>query len=191
MKCKLSVKSGCILTSLVLLLTIISGCSSNNNLPNATKTVIEGNASFASYSIEELAQQAHTIVRGIVISKGNPFEIRFGSDTVPATPFTIKVTVWIKGDKNTDVVVYNQLGGETEKHIMKPLFDQLSISDDVIICLLADGLDFGPDAIFKISDSLTTIQDYQIPDYEGLSSDKKSTSILADDLIGEFIKWMK
>ena len=185
-----------LLVSLTVLFIMICGCSNNSQSTSSStkkqsKTVIDGDASFAAFSIEDLAEQAYTIVRGTVVSIGEPFEIRFGHDTVPATPITIKVDEMDKKVIRTLMKSFTINWGVKLINILWNLYlRRCQCSDDVIICLLPDGLDFGPCGIFKIKDDKAIVKDFQIQD-DVSSTSEKTSEINANDLISEFEKKLK
>lgn len=189
-----------VLSFVAMLLSLSCGCSKNPLITSDfTKTVIQGNGSYVAYSVEELAANAHTIVRGTVVSKGESFELIFGkSSVVLATPITVKVTEWIKGDQASDTVIFNKMGGETATKIMAEISPTLNEADDVILCLSADGYALGPDSIFRIQkDNLVAVMYYQSPelecfkDWETPSQIDLSELIEVNELISEFAKWLR
>jgi hypothetical protein len=184
-----------ILTLAVVLIVLVGGCAKSlPGITGATKMTVKGEGSYAAFSVKELAVKAKIIVRGKVISQGQSFEFKIGKGeaVLLATPITIQVTEWIKGDPRSDTVIFNKMGGETATRIMAPITAPLKEADDVILCLSADGYSLGPDSLFKIQkDGSVVVENFQLPEHEGFKNGKRTSVIQADELISELKKELK
>lgn len=130
------------------------------------KPVIHNTASYPAYEIEELTDQAATVIHGVVQKIGETeiqkvplsTEIDITEENkgkfleIPETPVYITVKDSLKQqDTEQTEFVFKEEGGELQKQIIEPDGGFLEVGDEVVIFLNDSGHSWGSMGVLKVS----------------------------------------
>ncbi len=187
-----------ILASILLLAGMPAGCGNlawpgESTVPaGQVKMIITGYPAYPNDNLEQLVKRSATIVQGTVISRGRPFlqSLAPGSDDgleLVYTPVTIQVTATIKG-KPAELVIFNELGGETETRILTPREPMLTKFDEVLLFLDNTGSSWPGQGVYIIRNDEITVNSALLGNTAPTGMDGSEQTTLA---VTEFLKLVR